>query len=221
MKKCRYCGAEYADDVAFCTIDREPLDVTRLEITSDQDIRTAGFGIRAVARILDFIFGLAIGFMAGLLAGTIIIILAAAGVISPGWPERIRGFSLISLSFSLIGNIAYHSICEGIHGATLGKLCCGIRVVTEEMKPSTFKGALIRTLAYFIDALFLGLVAYSSMSKSPLNQRYGDVWGKTAVVKTKMAPEPQRTPKLFILALLAGAASWFLMLAIGLVLKAS
>jgi hypothetical protein len=25
MRKCPYCGGEYADDVDFCVIDREPL----------------------------------------------------------------------------------------------------------------------------------------------------------------------------------------------------
>jgi hypothetical protein len=92
--------------------------------------------------------------------------------------------------------------------------------VTEDGKPSTLKGALIRTLAYYIDALFFGLVGYNSMQKSPLNQRYGDVWGKTAVFKiNEMTSESQRTPTLFILGLLLGAGCWVVMLAIGLILK--
>jgi uncharacterized RDD family membrane protein YckC len=221
MKKCPYCGAEYSDDVALCTIDQQPLDVTPQEKTSNEDKSpSAGFGIRALARIVDTLFGLLIGIGAGTLAGVVIMLLGAAGVIAPGWQHRIHGFSLVSLGISLIGNIGYHLFCEGIHGATLGKLCCGICVVTEDMKPSNLKGAMIRTLAFYIDALFFGLVGYHSMSKSPLNQRYGDVWGKTAVVKVKeLAPEARRTPTLFILGLLAGAGCWFVMLAMGLILK--
>ena len=221
MKKCRYCGTEYSDDVAFCPIDRQPLDVTQPEITPSRDKSpSAGFGIRALARIVDAIFGILIGFAAGILASVVIMILSAAGIIASGWQQRLNGFSLTSLGFALIGNIAYHFFCEGLHGATLGKLCCGICVVTEDIKPSNLKGAMIRTLAYYIDGLFFGLVGYTSMSKSPLNQRYGDVWGKTAVVKIKeLAPESRRTPTLFILGLLAGAGCFFVMLAIGLVLK--
>jgi len=41
----------------------------------------------------------------------------------------------------------------------------------------------ISDLAYSIDALFSGLIGYQSMQKGPLQQRYGDIWGKTVVVK--------------------------------------
>jgi uncharacterized RDD family membrane protein YckC len=221
MKKCQYCGTEFADDVTFCTVDQQPLEVKQPEIAAGEDKSpSAGFGIRALARIVDTLFGLLVGFVAGVFASVVIMILSAAGVITPGWQQRIHGFSFVSLGLGLIGSVAYHCFCEGIHGATLGKFCCGICVVTEDMRPSNLKGAMIRTLAYYVDALFFGLVGYSSMSKSPLNQRYGDVWGKTAVVKVKeVAPEPGRTPTLFILGLLAGVGCWFVMLVIGLILK--
>lgn len=104
--------------------------------------------------------------------------------------------------------------------STLGKLCCGICVMTEDMKPNNLKGAVIRTLAFYLDSMFFGLVGYSSMSKSRLDQRYGDVWGKTAVVKVKaLPPSSQRTPALFVLGLSAGAGCWFVMGTIGVVLK--
>ena len=201
MKKCPYCGKEYPDDAIFCAIDGHPFDEGHSEIHSNQDKSpSAGFGIRALARIVDAVFGLFIGFAAGILVGIVIAILNAAGIIAAGWQHRLHGFSLTSIGFDLLGSIAYHFFCEGIHGATLGKLCCGIRVVTEDGSSSTLKGALIRTLAYFLDSFFLGLVGYSSMQKSPLNQRYGDVWGKTAVFKVKeMAPESQETTTRFIL----------------------
>jgi uncharacterized RDD family membrane protein YckC len=94
-------------------------------------------------------------------------------------------------------------------------------VITEDGKPSNLKGALIRTLAYYIDGLFFGLVGYNSMQKSPLNQRYGDVWGKTAVVKIKeVSSESQRATTFFIVGLLVGAGCWFVLLTTGLILKA-
>ncbi len=221
MKKCQYCGAEYADDATICTVDKQPLDVTQPEISADQDKSpSAGFWIRALARIVDTLFGLFIGFAAGILAAVVIMILSRVGVIAPGWQNRLRGFSFISLGFGLLGNIGYHCLCEGIHGATLGKLCCGICVMTEDLKPINVKGAVIRTLAFYLDAMFFGLVGYSSMSKSRLNQRYGDVWGKTAVVKVReLAPSLQRTSAPFVLGLLAGAGCWFVMLTSGMILK--
>ncbi len=221
MKNCSYCGRENTEVATHCQEcgtefnfpDTSPL-------TSNQDkAPAAGFWIRALARILDTVFGLVVGFAAGSLAGIVIVILNVAGIVPPGWQSRIHQFSLTSLGFSFLGMIAYHFFCEGIHGATLGKLCCGIRVVSEDGSPSTLKGALIRTLAYFIDALFFGLVGYNSMQKSPLKQRYGDVWGKTAVFKTKeMAPESQRTTR-FLLGLFLGVGCWIVLLAIGLILK--
>jgi uncharacterized RDD family membrane protein YckC len=180
MKKCSYCGRENSDDAAHCSgCGTEFENLNPLPIIPKQDKLTkAGFWIRALARIIDGVFGLFIGLMAGVLAGFGLALLKAAGALSPGWQYRIHGFSLMSLAFGFLGITLYHFFCEGIYGATLGKLCCGIRVVSEDGSPCNLKGALIRTLAYYIDALFFGLVGYNSMEKSALNQRYGDVWGK-------------------------------------------
>ncbi len=221
MRKCLYCGKEYPDDAIVCAIDGHPFDEGCSEVHSNQDKSpSAGFGIRALARLVDAVFGLFIGFAAGILVGILIAILNATGIIAAGWQHRLHGFSLTSLGFALLGSIAYHFFCEGIHGATLGKLCCGIRVVNEDGSPSTLKGALIRTLAYFLDSFLFGIVGYSSMQKSPINQRYGDVWGKTAVFKIKeMAPESQETTTRFILGLLLGVGCWAVLVAIGLILK--
>jgi uncharacterized RDD family membrane protein YckC len=171
MKKCPYCGKEYSDEVAFCAIDQQPLDATTSihqdTISHHDKSPYAGFGIRLLARIVDTFFGLFIGLSAGFVGGIAIVILNHAGIIAPGWQHRIHGFSLLTLGFSLLGNIAYHFFCEGIHGATLGKLCCGLRVVTEDGKPSNLKGALIRTLAFYIDGFFLDW-SVTTQCKNPL-----------------------------------------------------
>jgi len=173
-----------------------------------------------LARIIDTFFGLLLGFSAGILVLIPIRILNATGHLPSGWQHHIREFSLISIGFSFLGNFLYHFLCEGIHGATLGKLCCGIRVVSEDGKPSNLKSALIRTLGYYVDSLFFGLVGYDSMQKSPLNQRHGDVWGRTAVFKNdEINPESLRTPTHFILGFILGAWCWVTMLVIGLVCK--
>ena len=221
MRKCSYCGNEYPDDVAFCTVDQQPLDGPPPVITASTDKSpSAGFGIRLVARMIDLAFGIVLGLGSGFVAGILIAILSAAGKIAPGWQDRIHGFSFTSFALSLLGGFIYHFFCEGIHGATLGKLCCGIRVLKQDMKPSSMYGALIRSLAYYIDALFFGLIGYISMSESPLNQRYGDVWGKTVVVKVKeVSPDSLRSQNYFIFGLLAGAGYWAAMLVLGLILK--
>jgi len=223
MKKCPYCGKEYPDDVLFCVTDGTPLDEKQTGVISAQDKSpSAGFGIRALARIIDGIFALLIGFAAGMAGGIIIEILNIAGLITTGWQHRLHEFSLTAFGLSLLGSIAYHTFCEGIYGATLGKLCCGICVVSEDGKPSTLKGALIRTLAFYIDSLFFGLIGYNSMQKSPINQRYGDVWGKTAVFKvSKMPSESERSLAHFALGMLLGAGCFFVTVVAGLIFKVS
>jgi uncharacterized RDD family membrane protein YckC len=128
---------------------------------------------------------------------------------------------LLLLLCDFLADVLYHTLCEGLYGATLGKLCCGIRVVSEDGAPSTLKGALIRTLAFeFVDCLFFGAAGYTAMRKSPLNQRYGDVWGKTAVIKTsEMAPESKRAPERLLLALGLGIASYVILFVTGMLLK--
>jgi uncharacterized RDD family membrane protein YckC len=223
MKKCVYCEKEYPDDATSCVIDNYPLEEAQSEtIPNGRKSPSAGYWIRFLARFIDFIFSMVLGFAAGILGVEMIVILGAVGIVAPGWQERMHNFSLAPFVLGLVGNIAYHSLCEGIHGATLGKLCCGIRVMREDMKPSNLKGAFIRTLAYFIDSIFFGCVGYASMSKSPLNQRYGDRWGKTVVVKIKEI-SPQEDPQIgrFMVGLLAGAGSWIVLVVISLIWKVS
>jgi uncharacterized RDD family membrane protein YckC len=130
--------------------------------------------------------------------------------------------SAAGLGLSLLGGLLYHSLCEGIHGASLGKLICRLRVLQQDGRASSMKGALIRSLGWYVDGLFFGAVGYTSMEKSSLKQRYGDVWGKTIVIKSKDMPSPSaRSPMLFIIGFFLGSACWTMLLAIGIVLKAT
>jgi uncharacterized RDD family membrane protein YckC len=222
MKKCTYCGKDYPDKAMVCAIDQEPLPSDTPNPSPKLEVKSpsAGFGIRAAARIIDMVYGMFVGFSAGMIAVISLRILNAAGILPVGWQHHLRGLTLESFGFGLLGTIIYHFLCEGIHGATLGKLCCGICVVSEDGSPSTLKGALVRSFGYYIDALFFGLVGYQSMKNSPINQRYGDRWGKTAVFKTKdIALESQRAPMLLIFALLLGTGCWVVTLALGLIAK--
>ena len=55
----------------------------------------AGFGIRFAARAIDTIYGLVIGLFGGVLGAIIItLLLEPAGVVAPGWQERMAGLNL-------------------------------------------------------------------------------------------------------------------------------
>jgi len=149
----------------------------------------AGFGIRAAARVIDTVVGLGLGLVAGFGVGLTAVALAASGSLPPGWQHRLGTLSASGVALSFLGTVLYHTVAESMGGATIGKAICGLRVRREDLSPCGFGGALIRSLAYFIDALFCALVAYMTMSNSRWQQRVGDKWGKTVVVKVTSLEE--------------------------------
>ena len=64
-------------------------------------------------------------------------------------------------------------------------------VIKEDGSPCGFRAALIRSLAYYIDALFFGLIGYFAMQKTPQQQRHGDEWAHTIVCKRSAVAAPQ------------------------------
>lgn len=181
----------------------------------------AGFWIRAAARLIDTAYGLVLGLIGGMLAWVILTILQAAGATAPGWAQRAQGFNPAGYGLSLLGMILYYSVLEGLHGASLGKLVCRLRVITADGLTCSMTRAILRSLAFYWDALFFGLVGYYSMSKSALNQRYGDVWAKTVVVRTSDVSDGAKRPLWrFFLGFSVGSACWMFMFALGFILKA-
>src|SRR5215467_2405782 len=80
----------------------------------------ARFGIRAAGRIIDTIAGMFIGMIGGAVGGVVTAILAQSGTIGPGWERRLGEFTAGSLILSLIGNVLYHTLSEGLGGASIG-----------------------------------------------------------------------------------------------------
>jgi uncharacterized RDD family membrane protein YckC len=113
---------------------------------------------------------------------------------------------VIFICFSLLGSVAYHTICEGVHGSTIGKRLLGIVVVQEDGNPCRLKPALIRSLAYYIDSLFFGVIGYMAMNKTPQEQRHGDDWAHTVVCRrSDVAQHTLRSGGQFARALLFAA----------------
>jgi uncharacterized RDD family membrane protein YckC len=165
---------------------------------ADVMLEPGGFGIRAGARVVDVIATTIVATISGATGGILASVLAGAGVIAPGWEQRVGKQTASAFVFGFIASLAYHTIAEALGGATVGKAICGLRVLTEDRRPCTFLKSLGRNLAYYFDALFFGLVAWSSMSKTMMKQRYGDKWASTIVVHGRIPESARRSPVLGI-----------------------
>lgn len=113
------------------------------------------------------------------------------------------------------------TVGEGVHGSTLGKLLLGFVVVQEDGAPCRSGSAFIRSIAYFVDGLFFGLVGYFAMQKTPQEQRHGDEWAHTIVCRrAQVAPQNLRGfgqfAMVFLLAVMADAT----LIMTGLLIKA-
>ena len=176
-------------------------------IISDTPVTVgADFGIRFLARFLDLIYGylLAIGTM--FFGGFCLAVLSATGHVSKDWVQHVQQARPIDYVLALLGFYLYHSFTDGISGTSIGKLVCGLNVVQMDGRPCSMTGAFKRDLAYYMDGLFFGLVGYESMKKTPLRQRYGDVWGKTIVVKkADFLPRPKHSTGRLVTGILLGS----------------
>ena len=190
------------------------MSILGLSITDTKPVtQGAGFWIRALARIVDMAYGYVMGFVAGVLGSIALAILQQLSIVEYGWLARVSRDRWLLVLASLVGGICYQTLCEGMCGASLGKVVCGLRVLSEDCSPCGLKQALIRSLAYYIDGLVFGVVGYFEMTKTRMEQRHGDRWAQTLVVRTSQVPEASKpTGFRFFLAIALGSALWIFFL---------
>lgn len=165
------------------------------------------FWPRVAARVIDFLFHYIVGFCGGILIGLMLAIVAALHHTSVRalLAHRTSG-KIAPFVFALLGSIALEAICEGFHGSTPGKFALSIVVVQEDGTPCRPGSAWIRSFAYFVDALFFGLIGYFNMQKNPQEQRHGDEWAHTVVCRrSSVAPQNLRGVGQFALVLFFAA----------------
>jgi len=178
----------------------------------------AGFGLRLAARLIDLLFGVLIISMGGAAGALVLDALAERGLVHGDWSAAARLTTPAGLMWGLLGALLYSVTSEAVGGATLGKLLLRLRVTSEDLTPSTFKGALLRNLALCVDAL--GLPAYRAMSRSLMNQRLGDQWGHTVVLHASaVPPDSRKSTGLLLLGLFSGCALWGLCTTLSVVLR--
>jgi uncharacterized RDD family membrane protein YckC len=160
------------------------------------------FWPRALARGIDLILHYIVTYCAGLFFA--MLLLLAATLAHHTGPLRFgHGGQLWLFMASIFGLMAYHAICEGVYGSTVGKLVLAMVVVQEDGTPCRFGSAVIRSAAYAIDQLFFGIIGYTCMQKTAKEQRHGDEWAHTIVCqRSNVSPENRRAVGRFLLALL-------------------
>lgn len=162
-----------------------------------------GFGVRAGAYLIDllvyYLVFYAIVFVDAFFVGIALALIGREFAVEEGstrWLEFLVGLAL---------GFVYFVIFEWLYGATPGKRILGLRVVQEDGSPCSLEAALTRGLIRYVDGLFFGIPAYTSMLP-PLYQRIGDKPAKTIVVNSKEALSP------------TGRAGWWFLVAGGIYL---
>ena len=169
----------------------------------------ADLGIRYLARGIDLLLVYCLGYVSGFIGGIGLAILSSMGRLREDWLEQVRQPSLWMYVFGISGSLLYHFFAEGTGSTTLGKLICGLNVVQLDGRPCSYSGAFKRGVAYPVDALFFGWIAFESMRKTPLRQRHGDVWGKTVVVqKAVFLLNPKRPVWRIVAGVMVGSGAW-------------
>ena len=163
-------------------------------------IDTAGFGRRAAARILDTILHIGVAFVSAVFLALVIAIGGAVtGTPTDATLERLAAGGTGATLMAIFGSTLYMILCEGLFGASAGKYLLGMVVLSEDGRPCSYVQAVGRSFAFYFDALFFGLVGYSSMKDSPRDQRYGDKWSRTIVaMRSSAPPHPLRSPLRFV-----------------------
>lgn len=171
--------------------------------TDDNTPEGVRFWPRALARIIDSVVHIVTSLIVGIGIGIMIAVIAmSTGGNLPAILAKFQQFTFSGLLLSLAGSISYHTLCEGLHGSSLGKLIMGQVVMTTTRKPCGTQAALKRSVAYLLDAMFFGAVGYAKMQDTKMQQRHGDTWAKTVVCKRSQVPsEELRSPGRFLLVL--------------------
>jgi uncharacterized RDD family membrane protein YckC len=168
-----------------------------------------GFWPRALARLID----LAAHYLAITVAGIGFgIMIAIAAILTHSSTEaalaKLQGERFLPFLAGLVGATVFEIVCEAGHGSTLGKLILGMTVVQEDRSFCRLSSAVKRSLAYYLDSLFFGLIGYLEMKGNVSEQRHGDKWAKTVVCKrSNLQPEQLRSGSRFAAVLFLAMAA--------------
>lgn len=113
--------------------------------------RYAGFWIRLPAAVIDGILMIAVSTAIDVATGATF--LQSIGVRESDWGTR----DWVLLAVDLVLDTTYQVVLVTRYGGTVGKLLCGIRVITADGRRLTYAHSLARALAQYVSLLPCGL----------------------------------------------------------------
>ena len=168
------------------------MDTLRLDLSADSapmpvdTLEYVGFRRRLGAKAIDMAIHWLVAWVFAFGFGIFVF------VAERGAPDsalaRMQETTGLGLLLGVLAFITYGAIAEGFHGSTVGKRLLGMVVLKENKKPCGILAAFGRGVSFLFDSLFFGIVAAYGMSTNGRDQRYGDQWFKTVVVKRASAP---------------------------------
>lgn len=149
------------------------------------EFQAASVGTRTLALLIDLLIQ---GVALMLISIGVLFAVGSGGVF--GLPDWVGVTILLLVVFAVLWG--YPTLAETIFGRTPGKAALGLRVVTREGAPVSFRHAAIRAALGLIDFyLTLGGVAVLSILLSRREQRLGDLVAGTLVLRERSAmPKP-------------------------------
>ena len=134
----------------------------------------AGVASRVVARVIDLAVLLAAAYLVGSVVGVLIISVPEAATV-------------VGILFGAVLLLGYPVVMESFGGRTVGKMALGLRVVTVEGAPSSFRHAALRGLTGLVEVYAtLGAIAATSALATRRSQRFGDLAAGTMVVRDRI-----------------------------------
>jgi uncharacterized RDD family membrane protein YckC len=137
---------------------------------------------RGCQYLLDWALAVGAGFLAGLLAGLVVIPLLQWGIVAPKAILLAPVITFCAITF--VAELLIHvwvPLRRG--GVTPGMLVMGLRVETVRGGAPGVRDYLVRWFLFTVDGLLLGLVAVVSIAVTRRHQRIGDLIARTVVVR--------------------------------------
>jgi uncharacterized RDD family membrane protein YckC len=154
---CAECGVSYLREDMIKYGDNwvcaqcKPVFIQKIkEGVTVKQMDYAGFWIRFGANIIDSIISGVVNVLISIGFGVL-----AAVASSSSDPSNAAIYSIIAFLLSVVIGIGYETFFIGKWGATIGKMACGIKVVTPEGEKITYLRAFARLFAKGVSAIFL------------------------------------------------------------------